>query len=126
MLPPLIPAVAMFLTSLFSNKTDTERLAKLISAGDATQLSVYFNPSIQLTTPGKQGVYSKSQAKMILSDFFDNNKPTSATIKSKGNNENGAQYVTLELNTETGVFKVNISYRGADDRLRIHELKIEK
>ncbi len=103
-----------------------DRMVKLFSEGNADLLSVYFNPSIQLTTPGKQGVYSRSQAKMILSDFFDNNKPSAASLKSQGNNENGAQYITLDLITSSGLYKINISYRGAENRLRIHELKIEK
>lgn len=101
-------------------------MVKLFSDGNVEEISMYFNPSIQLTTPGKEGVYSRAQAKMILSEFFDANKPIAAALKSKGNNENGAQYISLEINTANGIYKVNIAYRGSSNKLKIHELKIEK
>ena len=126
MVPPFFAMVAYYVGSLFGTSPDTDHIVKMLSEGKSDEISGYFNPSIQLTTPGKEGVYSKAQAKMILSDFFDNNLPTGAKLKSKGNSDNGAQFVTIELNTGSNSFKVNIFYRGAGPNLKIHELKIEK
>ena len=125
MLPPIFTAVALFMGSVFM-QADSDRMVKVFAAGDADQISGYFNPSIQLTTPGKEGVYSKSQAKMILSDFFSTNSPSSASLKSKGNSDNGAQFIQLNLVTAKGNFTVNIYYRGSGSKMLIHELKIEK
>jgi Domain of unknown function (DUF4783) len=125
MLPPIFAAVALFMGSVFL-QGDSDRMVKLFGAGDAEQISGYFNPSIQLTTPGKEGVYSKSQAKMILTDFFSSNAATSASLKSKGNSDNGAQFIQLSLVTAKGNYTVNIYYRGSGAKMLIHELKIEK
>lgn len=106
--------------------SDSEVMVKLFREGNADGIANYFNPSIQLSTPGKEGVFSKAQAKMILSEFFSSNTPTSAVVKSKGNSENGAQFMTIDMVTASSNYKVNISYRGSGNKLRIHELKIEK
>lgn len=101
-------------------------MVKLFSLGKSEEISNYFSSSIQLTTPGKEGVYSRAQAKMILGDFFESNEPTQATLSSKGNSDNGAQFILLVLKTAAGDYKVNIFYRGSGNHVKIHELKIEK
>ncbi|MBS3914024.1 MAG: DUF4783 domain-containing protein [Bacteroidetes bacterium] len=126
MLPPVFTSVLLLWSSIFGNQTESDKMVKMFSEGNSESISAYFNSSIQLTTPGKEGVYSRSQAKMILSDFFSANAPTQATLKTKGNSENGAQFVLLNLITSEGTFKVNIFYRGSGNNVKIHELKIEK
>lgn len=126
MLPPIITAFAILLGSLFSVQPDSDKMVRLFSQGKSGDIAAYFSSSIQLTTPGKEGVYSRSQAKMILSDFFETNEPTQAALHSKGNSDNGAQYIVLNLKTTGGSYKVNIFYRGTGSQVKIHELKIEK
>src|SRR5688572_3147861 len=126
MLPPIFSAVVLFFGSIFGNQAESDKMAKMFSEGRSEDIAAYFNSSIQLTTPGKEGVYSRSQAKMILTDFFEANKPSQATLKSKGNSDNGAQFVLLNMVTTNGTFKVNIFYRGSGNNVKIHELKIEK
>jgi hypothetical protein len=126
MLPPIFAAVAVFLGSIFGGQPESEKMVKLFSEGKSEDISVYFNSSIQLTTPGKEGVYSRSQAKMILTEFFDANTPSTAALKSKGNSDNGAQFIILNLVTSSGNYKVNIFYRGSGSNVKVHELKIEK
>lgn len=125
MLPPVFAAIAIFFTSVFG-QTESDKMVKLFSEGKSEEISAFFNSSLQLTTPGKDGVYSRSQAKMILADFFSSNAPTQAALKSKGNSDNGAQYIVIDLKTNKESYKVNIFYRGSGNGMRIHELKIEK
>jgi hypothetical protein len=126
MVQVFVPVFAFIFNGIFVNNTDVDRMVKLLQQGNSQALSIYFNPSIQLTTPGKQGVYSASQAKMIVSDFYETNKPSAAKLTASGNSDNGAQYISVELITVNGNFKVNISYRGSGENLKIHELKFEK
>jgi hypothetical protein len=81
---------------------------------------------VQLTTPGKQGVYSKSQARMILSGFFEQHTPKNAKSIQQGKSENGAHFLVISLSTETGEYKTTVFYRGSGKAMSIHELKIEK
>jgi hypothetical protein len=127
MIAPLLILFSAF-TAFFTpaSQGDAEKFVQIFQSGDAADIETYFNPSIQLSTPGKQGVYSRSQAKMILSDFFSNNEPKSANVSSKGQSENGAQYVVIRVKTEESLYRVSLFYRVSQNKIRIHELKIEK
>jgi hypothetical protein len=127
MAPPIFVTLTAFVAALFSGpRDDSSKLLKLFATGNAAEISTYFSSSVQLTTPGKEGVYSKAQARMILSDFFSANTPTDSKLLSQGNSENGAQFLTISLFTRNGDFKVSMFYRGDGHNMHIHELKIEK
>ncbi len=114
------------LTSLSAIAINGEKYLKYVLVSDIETLSNDFNNSIQLAVPGKEGVYSKSQAKIILSDFFDNNAPKSASIESQGQSSNGAQFVVINVTCQKGAYKVSIFYRMNNSNSRIHEIKIQK
>lgn len=127
MLPPVFTAIAILVSGMFARHADdTARMVRLFAAGNAAEIAQNFNASVQLTTPGKEGVYSKSQAKMILSDFFSSHAPESAKLTQQGKSENGAHFMALNLKTATADYKVTLFYRGSGNAMRIHELKIEK
>ena len=80
-------------------------VASAIKAGDAKALSLYFNSSVDLTAPGVDGTYSKSQAEMIVKNFFALNKPVSFSINQNGNSSEGSQYSIGTLVTAKGKFR---------------------
>jgi len=127
MLPPIFAAIAaVFATFTARPAEDANRLTHLFSEGNSVEIAGFFSASVQLTTPGKQGVYSKSQAKMILSGFFEQHPPKSAKSVQQGKSENGAHFLVISLSTQTGEYKSTVSYRGSGKGMSIHELKIEK
>ena len=127
MLPPTVTAFALFITGIFARPADeTGKIVQLFAAGNATEIATYFSGSVQLSTPGKDGVYSRAQAKMILSDFFKLNPPENARLSQQGKSENGAHFMILMLNSGNHDYKVTLFYRGNTKNIRIHELKIEK
>ena len=127
MLPPVFTAIAVFVTGIFARPADdASRMVGLFAAGKADDIAAYFSASVQLTTPGKEGVYSKSQARMILSEFFSGHQPESAKLNQQGKSENGAHFMVINLHTESADYKATIFYRGSGAAMRIHELKIEK
>ena len=62
-----------------------------IRGGNASQLSKYFDSRVDLSLPGKSDNYSKSQAEMILKDFFANNNVKNFIVKHKGE-QNGSEF----------------------------------
>lgn len=127
MIPPVFSAIVVLVSSLFARPADdASKMAELFKKADAETISASFSASLQLTTPGKQGVYSKSQAKMILSDFFTANTPSAAKVSQQGKSENGAHFLVISLTTATQEYKTTLFYRGSGSGMRIHELKIEK
>jgi len=127
MLPPIFVAVAAAFSALTARSAeDASRLTQLFAEGNSEEIASYFSASVQLTTPGKQGVYSKSQAKMILSGFFEQNIPKTAKSLQQGKSENGAHFLVISLTARSGEYKTTVFYRGSGKAMSIHELKIEK
>ena len=74
------------------NKDIIAEISTAIKSGVASNVSVYFNSTLDLTTPDSEGTYSKTQAEMILKDFFTKNPPASFTINHQGSSVDGSQY----------------------------------
>jgi hypothetical protein len=70
-------------------------------------------------------VYSKAQAKQIVSNFFSNFTPESFSIIHQGGKE-GAKYVIGNLITNNGNFRVYFLLKKNEGKEYIHQLRIEK
>ena len=53
--------------------TQVNDVVNALKKGSASQLSKYFDKTVNISLPTKGNTYSKSQAELVLKDFFDNN-----------------------------------------------------
>ena len=112
--------------ALFSFKVgDIDNIKNHLSSGDSQKISTYFSTSVQMSLPGSKGLYSKSQAKVVLQKFFTQNKAKSANIVHKGSSGGGANYVIYKLETANGSFRVQIFMKSTESG-KIHEIKIKR
>jgi hypothetical protein len=100
-------------------------LAAAIKAGNSRELSRFFNTNIELVLPNTEDVYSKTQAELIIKDFFQKNQPANFIILHQGGKET-SRYAIGTLTTEKGVFRVYFLLRIRDGEALIHQLRIEK
>ena len=69
-----------------------KKIALAIQAGDAAEVSKYFNTLIDLTIPGYDDTFSKAQAGQILKDFFSKNLVKAFKINNQGSSSDGSRY----------------------------------
>ncbi|MDQ6756054.1 MAG: DUF4783 domain-containing protein [Bacteroidota bacterium] len=100
-------------------------VVKAIKDGNASELSKYFDNTIEITFPDKSNAYSKSQAELVVKDFFNNNIVTNFEITNKGDNA-GVQFVTGTLQTKNGDYKTSIYLKQKGDKQLLQELRFEK
>ncbi|MCD6200402.1 MAG: DUF4783 domain-containing protein [Bacteroidales bacterium] len=100
-------------------------IIKSIRKGDANGLAAYFNSSVQLVILEKGNVYSRSQASMIMKDFFRKNHPRSFTIIHQGG-KGHAHYGIGILKTDKQTFRIYLLIKPANSKSYIHQLRIEK
>ena len=63
--------VLFMITSVFANATPvSDNLATALKKGNSTEISSYFGLSVDLSIPDNEGVFSKTQARLILKTFF--------------------------------------------------------
>jgi hypothetical protein len=96
------------------------------SKGNAEDLSLHFNSTVEITTPTGEGTYSKAQAKQVMLKFFSQNKPDQAAVIHKGTSGSGASFFVVSLNTDKGPFRVTVYLKQEGSKYLIQEIDIEK
>jgi len=112
--------------AMSQNQNDLPR--ELISAfkqGNSNQLANFFGDRVALSIQDKEASYSKSQAKQIMAKFFREFPPTGFNRKHTGGKP-GARYVTGDLQTRKGKFRVSFLLKNQNGKFIVHQLNIEK
>ena len=105
---------------------DDEKIALAIRAGNAKELSKYFSKNIDLNIPGSEGVFSKTQAELILKDFFSKYKTLSFNTLHQGSSKDGAKYTIGNLKTDKGSFRLYFYMKKTSDTYYIHEFSLNE
>jgi hypothetical protein len=95
-----------------------------MKTGNTEVISKFFDNTVEITLPDKGGSYSKSQAVIILKDFFANNTVKSFDVIHKGQNA-GSQYCIGTLVTKSGSYRTTIYMKQKGDIQVLQELRFE-
>ena len=93
--------------------------------GSSATLSEYFNQSIEMVVLENDDIYSKEQARQIISRFFINNKPKKFTILHQGGKDDSS-YLIGKLITYNKTYRVYFFVKGISPKRYIHQLRIEE
>lgn len=119
---------AMLLSLLSANAQEQAKIPAGITmafrAGNATELSKYFNSTVQILLLGKEDFYKKNLAEDILKDFFAQYHTRDFIIRHQGGT-NDAQYAIGSLKTDKGDFRVYFLLKKIGNELLIHQIRIE-
>ncbi len=101
-------------------------IVNALKAGNSGELAKFMDASIDLSIPGNEGAFSKTQSELILKTFFSKNIPSAFKIMHNGDAKNNTHYSIGNLTTTTGLYRVYILYKDANNANTILELRIEK
>jgi len=111
--------------SLNSSAQIPDEIILSLRTGNAKVLSGYFNDNVELVVLDNDNVYSKAQAKQIVSNFFNSFTPESFNVIHQGGKE-GSKYVIGNLKTSNGNFRIYFLLKNSNGKDYIHQLRIEK
>ena len=120
----LLPLVLVTFSLLFTSYKPVYCIEEVVTAmrsGDANQLSKYFDDRIDIQLPSKSENYSRTQAEMILRDFFSSNSVKNFQVKHTGEN-NGAQFCIGLLQTRNGNYRTKLYMKQKGDRQVLQEI----
>jgi hypothetical protein len=100
-------------------------IIKALRTGDANKLSPWFNTSVQLIILDKENVYSRSQATMIMKDFFKKHPPKDFTIIHEGGKPK-AHFAIGLLKTSGQTYRIYLLIKPGNNKSVIQQLRIEK
>lgn len=118
----------LFLSSFGVRSITESSINEVIHAlktGNASQVSKYFDNTIDLTFSDKSNSYSRSQAELVLKDFFYSSGVVSFEVIHKGDNS-GSQYLIGSLQTRKGKYRTTIYIKQKADKQVVQELRFEK
>jgi len=97
-----------------------------IQSGNAKELVNFFTSPVELRTDDEEGSYSKTQAEVVLKNFFRSNPATSFTYNHKGTSPGGAKYAIGSYKTANGEFRVYIKMKSVGGKYLIDTFDISE
>lgn len=120
----LVLAMLMCFFSSFIAKTGIDEVIAAMRSGNAALAAKYFDNTVDIGMPDKTNSYSKSQAELVLKDFFTNNPVKNFEIIHKGENA-GSQFCIGTLSTKNGSFRTTIFMKQKGEGQVLQELRFE-
>jgi hypothetical protein len=117
--------IGLFVLGSKSFSQIPDEIVLSIQNGNVEMLANHFNQNVELVVQTHDDVFSKSQAKQIVAEFFKANKPKQFSIIHQGGKE-GARYAIGSLVTNNGTFRVYFLLKNKENNSYIHQLRIEK
>jgi hypothetical protein len=118
-----LAAISVFMVSatLFLS---IDEVVSAMKNGDAAAMARHFDNTVEISMPDKSNSYSRSQAEMVLRDFFSTNGVKDFKIIHKGENA-GSQYCIGTLVTKNGSFRTTVFMKQKSDKQLLQEVRFE-
>ncbi|MFL5810321.1 MAG: DUF4783 domain-containing protein [Flavisolibacter sp.] len=114
----------LFLTAAFKPIAGLDDVIGALRSGNAPELVRYVDDKVEISLPEKSDSYSKSQALMVLKDFFNNNGVTGFEVQFKGEN-GGSQFCVGKLQTKSGSYRTTVFMKTKDGKQLVKEIRFQ-
>ena len=123
----VVLAFLLILPSLSFTPFDVlDDVASAIRSGDSRAVARFFDSNVEIAILDRESSYSKTQAEMILRDFFAKNQVQSFVLKHRGSSEEGSSFGIGALKTSSQTFRVYYFVKQKGSQKVIQEMKFEK
>ena len=103
-----------------------KQIVSALSTGNATELSGFFNTMVDLSIPGTEDSFGKTQATRILQDFFSKYTVKSYKTKKQGSSTDGSQFAIGRMEAGNKIFRVYYLMKKSSDKYLIHQFQIQE
>jgi hypothetical protein len=121
-------AVLTSIVLVFTGQTEIPYVSveKAFAAGNAAEIIAMGKDKMMLNVLGKESVYSKSQATMVLKDFFTKKPVVSFKFVFKGKEIAEGSYAIGNYESKGESFRVTVQFKKFSSDYKIESLSIEK
>jgi hypothetical protein len=110
----------------FSQDPAWDPVVKALDESDSRALGACFHSTVDLGFSGNDKTYSKSQAEMIMKDFFQSHPEGSFQVMQQGSTDASSRFAIGLFESGTGNFQVYINLRMDSGKFLIHKMRFEK
>ncbi len=125
--------VILILSALLFHFGDTQAQGDVISnvraalkAGSSKELVKNLHKTTDLDFDGDNSSYGKTQAEVVLKEFFKKNPPTDFKIIHQGASKAGSPYVIGQYSHKSGSFRVWIRLKEEGSDYSVHAMSFYK
>lgn len=115
-----------FAFSVSAKAQSFDNIANAIRTGNASALAANFQANVEITIKDAGNSYSKSQAEMVLKNFFSTHQPKNFAIAHQGTSPEGSKYFIGTLNTSAGNYRTYVYAKSGAAALSIQEIRFEE
>ena len=112
------------LISSFTFFSSIDEVIAAVKTGNSTEIARFFDNTVEINMPEKSSSYSKSQAELVLRDFFSSHTVKNFTIIHKGENA-GSQFCIGTLVTKGGTYRTTIFMKQKSDKQLLQGITFE-
>jgi len=124
MLTGSVLAVMALILISYRSFTSMDAVVTAIRSGNVTQLSPFFDARVDIMLPDKSDTYSKTQAEMVIGDFFSNNEVTNFKITQQGES-GGTTFCMGFLETRSGKYRTTLFFKQKGDKHYLQEIRFQ-
>ncbi len=119
--------IAMSISNSFAQSEFVDDVTMAFKSADQRLLSKYFANKIEITLLDQSNVFSKSQAELVMKDFFSKYDPIDFQILYKNNPTNdAARFAIGQLETRTGRFRIYFILKSSENNIYLQEMRFEQ
>jgi hypothetical protein len=103
-----------------------DNITTALKTGDAAMLAKHFDGNVEITFKNAGTSYSKSQAEMVLKNFFSSHQPKAFSIAHQGTSPEGSKYLIANMNTTGGNYRTYVYAKTINNNLVVQEIRFEE
>ncbi|MDR3681310.1 MAG: DUF4783 domain-containing protein [Flavipsychrobacter sp.] len=108
-------------------QTQLEDVVNAIKSNRVSDMTKYFDNIVPITINNVQSTYSRTQAELVLKDFFGKNTPKDITILNSGAPTPSSKFAIGDLTTNTGKYSIYILFKLKDNNnYLLQEIRLNK
>ncbi|MEO1256549.1 MAG: DUF4783 domain-containing protein [Bacteroidota bacterium] len=110
----------------YSQDETIRDIGTAIKAGSAKELIKFCNSTVEIKIDGESSNYSRTQAEVILRNFFSKIPPKGFSYIHHGASPEGLKYTIGRYTHENGAYRVVMVIKKIDDKYLIDTLNFSK
>jgi hypothetical protein len=116
--------LSSFRTAHEPGSYNLEAVATAFRSGNINQLSPYLDIRVDISLPDKSDTYSKSQAEMVIGDFFNVHGVRNFKIFQQGNTAEFL-FCTGLLQTYSGNYRTTLFFKQKGQKQLLQEIRFQ-
>jgi hypothetical protein len=119
----VLAGLALILVS-YRSFDNMDAVAAAIRLGNVNKLSPFFDVRVDISLPDKSDTYSKTQAEMVIGDFFNTNGVQNFKITQQGES-GGTFFCAGILQTRAGNYRTTLFFKHKGDKHLLQEIRFQ-